>query len=211
MSIAVAKGVRVVVGATTVLDHTDLDVARGEIVALMGENGIGKSTLIRCLAGLQRTTEGVILVFGAPPSGDAAFWRDVGLVTDDQAWYPWLTVREHLELIRKIHEPADDPRMEPDALLEAFGLLDRADAAPATLSTGQRQRLSIASVLARPSRLLLLDEPEHGLDADFRERLAVMLGNYASDGGTLIMATHDRELASATEARVIALEAGTRA
>jgi len=210
MLIAAATGVRVVLGGTTVLDQVDLSVDQGEVVALMGENGIGKSTLLRCLAGLLRTAGGEILVFGAAPKGDEAFWRDVSLVTEEQAWYPWLTVREHLELIRKIHAPISDSLMEPDALLEVFGLLERADASPLTLSTGQRQRLALASALVRPSRLLLLDEPEQGLDQDFRKRLGVLLTSYTQDGGTLIMATHDQTLAKATGARVVTLQAGPR-
>lgn len=205
MPVVETKGVCVVLGEVTVLDRVDLCVEAGEVVALMGENGIGKSTLLRCVAGLQRTTAGLVEVFGAEPSGDEAFWRDVGLVTEEQAWYPWLTVREHLELVRKIHDPVDGTCPDPGALLDTFGLAERADATPVNLSTGQRQRLSLACILARPSRLLLLDEPEQGLDQDFRERLGELLAGYAASGGALLMATHDPELAKRSGARIVSL------
>ncbi|MGW4795708.1 ABC transporter ATP-binding protein [Nonomuraea sp. MG754425] len=205
MPVTIANGVSVILGEVSVLDGVDLSVEQGEIVALTGENGAGKSTLMRCLAGLQRVSAGEVLVFGRPPAGDEAFWRAVALVTEDHAWYPWLTVREHLELSTTIH----GVRLEPDAVLDSFELLDRADAAPLTLSTGQRQRLALGCALARPSRLLLLDEPESGLDPAARGRLAELLADYAHEG-TLIMATHDLELASATGARVVTLSAGAR-
>ncbi|WP_326641262.1 ABC transporter ATP-binding protein [Streptosporangium sp. NBC_01755] len=208
MPVITVKGVCVALGAFTVLDHFDLSVDQGEVVALTGVNGVGKSTLLRCLAGIQRVAAGEIQVFGAPLRDDAAFWRDVGLVTDEQAWYPWLTVREHLELVRKIHAPIDGSCLEPEVLLEMFGLSDRADVAPMMLSTGQRQRLSLAAMFARPSRLLLLDEPEQGLDQAFRHSLGGLLAKYAGDGGTLVMATHDVRLAESAGARMVTLHGG---
>lgn len=104
-----------------------------------------------------------------------------------------------------VHAPT---RLEVEAALELFDLGERADASPLTLSTGQRQRLSLAAALLRPSRLLLLDEPERGLDEMFRGRLATILTGYASAGGTVIMATHDHRLAEGTRARQVMLAAG---
>jgi ABC-type multidrug transport system ATPase subunit len=85
--------------------------------------------------------------------------------------------------------------MTVDAALETFALVERADAAPLNLSTGQRQRLALAAALLRPSSLLLLDEPERGLDAQFRAALADLLDEYAAEGGTVVLATHDQDLA----------------
>ncbi len=151
---------RVGYGSFVVLEDVDVTVADGEIVAVTGVNGAGKSTLLSCLAGLHRPSAGTVIVLGSPPRDDAAFWRAVALVADQPIWYPGLTVREHLELVRLTHEPVRGWCLRADELIGAFGLSARADAVPLDLSSGQRQRLSLAAALARPSRLLLLDEPE---------------------------------------------------
>jgi heme ABC exporter ATP-binding subunit CcmA len=192
-SIISVETLTVELGGNPVLRDLDLTVAPGEIVAVVGPNGSGKSTLLRCLAGLQPVTSGEVRVFGKPPADDAAFWGRVALLGDEPAWYPGLTAREHLELMGAVHAQA---RMTVDAALELFALQERADAPPLNLSTGQRQRLSLAATLLRPSTLLLLDEPERGLDKDFRADLADLLHEYADEGGTVVMATHDQGLAT---------------
>ncbi|WP_043640578.1 heme ABC exporter ATP-binding protein CcmA [Nonomuraea candida] len=192
-SIVSVDALSVELGGNPVLRDLDLTVAPGEIVAVVGPNGSGKSTLLRCVAGLQPPTSGDVRVFGRPPADDARFWGSVALLGDEPAWYPGLTAREHLELMGAVHAQA---RMTVDAALELFALEERADAPPLNLSTGQRQRLSLAATLLRPSTLLLLDEPERGLDTAFRAALAGLLDEYAGEGGTVLMATHDQDLAA---------------
>ncbi|MDA0563343.1 heme ABC exporter ATP-binding protein CcmA [Streptomonospora sp. S1-112] len=196
-----AQDVAVDLGGAAVLRGVDLTVSPGEVVAVVGANGAGKTTLLRCLAGLQRA-EGRVSVLGRPPADEPGFWREVALVGDEPAWYPGLTVGEHLELMRAVHGPG---RLEVAAALELFELGGCVDRSPVSLSTGQRQRLSLAMALLRPSRLLLLDEPERGLDAAFRQRLAGLLADYSAAGGTVVMVTHDPAFAQA--ARPVALEA----
>ena len=204
------RGLRVAYGKVAVLEGVDLSAARGEIVAVTGVNGAGKSTLLTCLAGLRRPSGGSVAVLGGPPRDEAAFWRRVVLVADLPTWYPGLTVREHLELVRLTNAPCEGWSMDPDDLIEAFGLSARADAVPLTLSSGQRQRLSLAAALARPSSLLLLDEPEQSLDAGFRRELARLLRDaYAPAGGTVVMATHDLPFAAEAAAREVRLADGT--
>jgi ABC-type multidrug transport system ATPase subunit len=195
-------------GRVVVLEDVDLTVAGGEIVAVTGVNGVGKSTLLSCLAGFRKAASGTVTVLGGPPRDNAAFWRKVVHVADQPTWYPGLTVREHLELVRMTHEPAGGWQPEPEALVQAFGLTARADASPLSLSSGQRQRLSLAAALARPSDLLLLDEPEQSLDEGFRAELAAVLRGYADSGGTVIMATHDHDFADAADARQVQLADG---
>jgi ABC-2 type transport system ATP-binding protein len=200
---------RVAYGSFVVLQGVDLTVGDGEIVAVTGVNGAGKSTLLRCLAGLHRPDTGTVAVLGSAPRDDPAFWRAVALVADQPTWYPGLTVREHLELVRLTHEPVRGWCLPADELIDTFGLSARADAVPLDLSSGQRQRLSLAVALARPSRLLLLDEPEQSLDAEFRQRLGSLLRlEYAAHGGTVTMATHDLDFATAAGARQVLLADG---
>jgi ABC-2 type transport system ATP-binding protein len=202
------RGMRVGHGSFVVLEDVDLTVADGEIVAVTGVNGAGKSTLLSCLAGLHRPTAGTVSVLGGPPQDDAAFWRAVAVVADQPTWYPGLTLREHLELVRLTHEPVRGWCLPTDELIEVFGLPGRADAVPTDLSSGQRQRLSLAAALTRPSRLLLLDEPEQSLDPGFRKELAGVLREYAGHGGTVVMATHDLDFAAAAGARLVLIAEG---
>ena len=182
------------------LKGVDLDVEAGQVVGITGVNGAGKSTLLRCLTGLQGFDSGRVEVLGRAPSGDPEFWREAAYAADEPAWYPGLTVREHLCLTALTH----DTQSDVDGWMERFGLGERADASPLTLSTGQRQRLLLASVMVRPSLLLLLDEPERGLDPQFRTVLARVLRDHASAGGAVLLATHDVSLAPTR----LVLEAG---
>jgi ABC-2 type transport system ATP-binding protein len=209
-AVVAVRGLRVAYGSVVVLADVELTVTAGEIVAVTGVNGVGKSTLLTCLAGLRRPADGSVSVLGAEPRDNPAFWRAIALVADQPTWYPGLTVREHLELIRLTHQPLRGWCLPADELIEVFGLTARADASPLDMSSGQRQRLSLAAALARPSRLLLLDEPEQSLDADFRLELAALLREgYADNGGTVIMATHDADFALAAGAREVRLSDGT--
>jgi ABC-2 type transport system ATP-binding protein len=209
-TVVAVRGLRVGYGSVVVLADVELTVTAGQIVAVTGVNGVGKSTLLTCLAGLHRPAAGTMSVLGGPPRDDPPFWRAVALVADQPTWYPGLTVREHLELIRLTHQPLRGWCLPADELIDFFGLAARADASPLDMSSGQRQRLSLAAALARPSRLLLLDEPEQSLDADFRLELAALLREgYAASGGTVIMATHDADFALAAGAREVRLSEGT--
>jgi ABC-type multidrug transport system ATPase subunit len=196
-------------GSVVVLEGIDLTIAEGEVVALTGVNGVGKSTLLSCLAGFRRQSQGTVSVLGGPPRDDPEFWRSVAMVAEQPTWYPGLSVRELLELVRMTHEPLPGWSVPVDDLIEIFGLSARADASPLSLSSGQRQRLSLAAALARPSSLLLLDEPEQSLDAGFRQELATLLRDeYAANDGTVVMATHDHEFAMTAGARIVALAEG---
>ncbi|MEW2359875.1 ABC transporter ATP-binding protein [Spirillospora sp. NPDC029432] len=192
-TIIAVRGLGVELGGVRVLGGVELAAAPGDVIAVTGVNGAGKSTLLRCLAGLQRPAAGELDVLGAPPADGPAFWRDVVLIADEPAWYPGLSVREHLELMRAVHRSS---RMGTGEILELFDLAGCGDMTPLSMSTGQRQRLSLAMGLVRPSRVLLLDEPERGLDPAFRGRLAEILAGYAAAGGTVVMATHDLDLAA---------------
>ncbi|GAB3818484.1 ABC transporter ATP-binding protein [Micromonospora zhanjiangensis] len=190
------RDLRVAYGSHVVFDGFELDVPVGAVLCATGENGTGKSTLLRCVAGLQKPDGGAVRVFGRPPGRTAAFWRSVASTVENPSWYHGLTVREHAELIRLANgvDPGDG---EIDRLFEVLGLTTVADSAPLNLSSGQRQRLLLAAVLVRPSRLLILDEPEQRLDPAVKPVVAGLLRSYVEGGGTLVMASHDPAFADA--------------
>ncbi|MFV2110096.1 MULTISPECIES: ABC transporter ATP-binding protein [unclassified Micromonospora] len=184
------RQVTVTYGSTLVLDGIDLRVPEGAAVALVGENGAGKSTLLRCITGLQEPSAGDISVFEAAPGRGADFWRQVATTVESHSWYQGLTVREHLDLVRVVNggDPGDG---HIDELCTTLGLTGLCDSLPITLSSGQRQRFLLAATLVRPSRLLVLDEPEQRLDTRIKRAIATHLRSYVRAGGTLIMASHD--------------------
>ena len=188
----VAEQITVAYGPTVVLDELDLTVPAGTAVALIGANGAGKSSLLRCVSGLQQPTSGQIRVFAQPPGGAVDFWRDVATTVEAPVWYHGLTVREHLELVRVANgqDPGDG---HIDDVCQALDISVLAGSLPETLSSGQRQRFLLAAVLVRPSRLLLLDEPEQRLDTTSKATVAARLQDYVTGGGTVLMASHDTE------------------
>ena len=198
-------GLFVSYGATPVLTGVGLTVAAGTGVCVTGENGIGKSTLLRCVAGLQRPDDGEIRVLGGAPGAGPGFWRAVVTTVEPPTWYPGLTTREHAELVCRAH--GQDPDAAGiDEALERFGLAAHRDAIPASLSSGQKQRLTLALALLRPSSLLILDEPEQRLDTPGRALVAGLLAEYLTSGGSILMASHDDEFAKGSTAAITTME-----
>ena len=192
-------------GSTPVLTGVDLLVPAGSGVCVTGENGIGKSTLLRCVAGLQQPDEGDILVFGGTPGSTPEFWRAVVTTVEPPTWYPGLTTREHAELVCRAH--GQDPVAAGiDEALDRFGLAGHRDAIPPSLSSGQKQRLTLAIALLRPSSLLILDEPEQRLDRDGRLLVAELLAEYLKTGGSILMASHDDTFAANSGSEITTME-----
>ena len=192
-------------GSTPVLVGVSLTVAPGEGVCVTGENGIGKSTLLRCVSGLQQPDQGTIRVFGGDPGATPEFWRAVVTTVEPPTWYPGLTAREHAELVCRAHGQ-DPEEAGVDEALERFGLGGHTDAIPPSLSSGQKQRLVLALALLRPSALLILDEPEQRLDREGRADVASLLTDYVAGGGSLLMASHDDSFAAASGTAITTME-----
>jgi ABC-2 type transport system ATP-binding protein len=208
MSVTVLVCSRLAVGYQKVplLSDLDLAVAGGEVLTVRGRNGSGKSTLLRCLAGLLPPLAGRVSVDGQPVDDrDVVFRRSVATLLHAGAWYPNLTCAEHLQLVRLANQtPADwFPVAE---IAGALGIDAFADSVPGRLSAGQRQRLALGMVFSRPSRLLLLDEPEQHLDGDGRASIADLVNEYAGRGGAALVATHDPRLADAIATAELALD-----
>lgn len=195
-------------GERRALEPLDLEVGRGECVALYGRNGSGKSTLLRIAAGRDTPTSGDALFAGRTVREDDPEVRArVAVVGDAAACYPDLTVREHLELVTIAHA-VDDADAWIDQVLADRRLADHARALPGSLSSGQLQSLMLAAALVRPRELLILDEPEQRLDPVARVRLAELLVAEKEDGTAVLLATHQPDLAEAVADRLVALEDG---
>ena len=180
-------------GGEPVCGPVTLSVAPGTAVALVGPNGAGKSTVLQTLVGLLPPLAGTVSFAGRPvDERDADLRRAVAGVLDDDAFFPSLTGEEHLLLTARGHGVAAAEEVVA-AELRAFGLTERAGALPSALSSGQRRRLALAGALVRPSRLLVLDEPERRLDTAMRRALADRLAALVDDGGAVLFASHDPE------------------
>lgn len=197
------RGVRKEFGGRIVLDDLTATIGEGEVVALVGPNGAGKTTLLRCVAGAETPDAGEVLLDGTPlDMRDAGVRGDVLALLDDTAWFLELTVVEHLDLLARADSVVDPTTVAREALVE-LGLAHVADQVPGTLSSGQRQRLSLAVALVRPWRLLLVDEPEQRLDAEGRAWLGRWLAVQAEEGRSVLMACHSDDLVTAAGARVL--------
>ncbi|WP_433125507.1 ABC transporter ATP-binding protein [Micromonospora sp. CA-240977] len=184
-----------------------VDVDSGEVLVVSGRNGSGKSSLLRCLAGQQRPLHGTTTVEGRPADDrDPRFRRSVAALLDGGAWYPNLTAVEHLSFVQLVNTPMPDDWFTAADLTTALALDGFADTVPGQLSSGQRQRLAVAMVLARPSRLLLLDEPERHLDETGRDAVGRLVTEYADRGGAVVLVSHDASLAAGPGWRTLSLD-----
>ncbi|SPT52638.1 Uncharacterized ABC transporter ATP-binding protein YbhF [Actinomyces bovis] len=175
----------------------------GEALALVGINGAGKSTLARTCCGLLKPLGGQVQLLGLPPRPSsgwlrAAVARDLG----EEAFFPALSVREHLELVCLGHGLRNAGPIVDEALVE-LGLEALAEALPERLSSGQRRRLVLASVLVRPRSLLVLDEPEQRLDHSMRLALAERLVAECEAGGAVLLVSHDPMLVESVATSVL--------
>ena len=199
------RGLRKAYTDRLVLDAVDLDVAPGEVVALVGPNGAGKTTLLRCVVGADSADRGEVLLAGRLLDERQAWVRRaVAAVLDDLDFFADLTVVEHLDLFARAHG-RPDALEAVDSALEVLGLTAVGDQLPSTLSSGQRRRLALATTLVRPMDLLVLDEPEQRLDVQGRWWLRGHLRELAAAGAAVLLASHDEELVAGAGARVVAV------
>jgi ABC-2 type transport system ATP-binding protein len=191
-------------GDVDVVRGLDLDVRAGTVVVLVGRNGAGKSTVLRCITGADAPTKGTVELDGVPVDERTPQVRtDLAVVLDDLDFFPDLSVVEHLDLFARAHRVAD-PESVVDDVLREVGLVPQSAQLPGTLSSGQRRRLALASAFVRPRRLLVLDEPEQRLDSAGLEWLAGRLRSEKADGLGVLMASHDPTLVEAVADRVVA-------
>ena len=198
-------------GETRALTDASLEIADGEFFTLVGPSGCGKTTTLRLLAGFEAPTAGEVRFDGAAVTGVPPEDREVGVVFQNYALFPHMTVAENVGYGLRFSEPpggvSRDERVRN--LLELVDLSGMGDRDPAALSGGQQQRVALARALAPGPRLLLLDEPMSALDARLRERLRVEVKSIQEELGiTTAYVTHDQEEALAVSDRVAVLRNG---
>jgi polar amino acid transport system ATP-binding protein len=214
----VVRGLEVVRGERAVLRGVDLDVAPGELCALMGVSGAGKSTVLRAIAALQPFSAGRIAVDGfalhpgpLPPESRLRGLRSrVGMVFQAHALFEHLTALENVTLapVHALRWPRARAEARAVELLDALGVAGRGAAYPRQLSGGEAQRVAIARALAPDPMVLLMDEPTSALDPARRGALGETLRGLAAQGRGLLVATHDIDFARAHADRVVVLADG---
>lgn len=207
------RGVHKYFGRVHALRGLDLDIARGEVVVIVGPSGSGKSTLLRCINRLETYDKGKIVVDDIPLDSARninAVRREVGMVFQSFNLFSHLTVLDNLMLAQRVvrKRPPAEARQTALNLLEKVGIPDKSDAKPAQLSGGQQQRVAIARALAMNPKVMLFDEPTSALDPEMiKEVLEVMLA-LADEGMTMAVVSHEMGFTRAAAKRVIFMDEG---
>ncbi|BDA84064.1 amino acid ABC transporter ATP-binding protein [Aureimonas sp. SA4125] len=207
-------------GDNTVLDGVDLDIAEGQVTALIGPSGSGKSTLLRTANLLELPEAGTLEIGDArivftpvrrPAQAEIlAMRRKTGMIFQNFQLFPHRSVADNVTegLVTVWKWPTDKARAHAMDLLDKVGMAHKADAWPSTLSGGQQQRVAIARAIAASPTLLLCDEPTSALDPELAAEVVEVLGALAGEGMTMLMATHDLRLADQVAHRVAFLDGG---
>jgi polar amino acid transport system ATP-binding protein len=208
------RGLRKSFGSVEVLKGVDLTIEKGEVVAIIGRSGSGKSTALRCLDRLEQIQGGELVVCGHALHGAnvdlQALRRDVGIVFQSYNLFPHLTVGENvtlgLRLVRKLSRA--DAKARAEAVLGRVGMGDRFAAYPEQLSGGQQQRVAIARGLAMEPQLMLFDEVTSALDPELTGEVLRVIEGLARDGMTMILVTHEMKFARRVATRVVFMHDG---
>jgi cell division transport system ATP-binding protein len=202
-------------GGLEALRGVSLDVAEGEMVAVIGHSGAGKSTLLKLAAGLERASSGTVLVqgqnLGALGEGAlAVLRRRIGFVFQDHKLLHDRNAFENVALPLRISGFArEEAARRVRAALDKVGLLAREKAMPVALSGGEQQRLCIARAIVNRPMVLIADEPTGNLDADYARAIVDLFASFHQVGVTVLLSTHDEASVARLACRRVALAAGT--
>ncbi|MET0382077.1 MAG: polyamine ABC transporter ATP-binding protein [Burkholderiaceae bacterium] len=197
-------------GGYRAVSHVTLDIAKGEIFALLGSSGCGKTTLLRMLAGFETPTSGRIVLDGRDMAGLPPYERPLNMMFQSYALFPHLTVWDNIAFgLRRDKRPKAEIAERVDAMLKLVQLGQFAKRKPHQLSGGQQQRVALARSLAKQPQLLLLDEPLGALDKKLREQTQIeLVGIIGQVGVTCVMVTHDQEEAMTMASRIAVMSEG---
>ena len=207
-----------VYGDHRVLHDISLEIAGGEVVAIIGPSGSGKSTLLRCINQLEPPTSGSVTVDGVQIAADTPpntaklmhFRRSLGMVFQSFNLFPHMTVLENVSLAQRrvLGRSNDEANARSIELLTRVGLADKAGQYPARCSGGQQQRIAIARALALDPKIMLFDEPTSALDPEVGLEVLAVMRELADDGMTMMVVTHEMRFAESVSDRVIVMADG---
>ena len=197
-------------GGYKAVNNVSLDIAKGEIFALLGSSGCGKTTLLRMLAGFETPTSGRIILNGQDLAGLPPYERPLNMMFQSYALFPHLTVWENIAFgLQRDGLGRDEVASRVEAMLKLVQLGKFAKRKPHQLSGGQQQRVALARSLAKQPQMLLLDEPLGALDKKLREQTQIELVNIIEQVGvTCVMVTHDQEEAMTMASRIAIMSEG---
>ncbi|WP_312241755.1 ABC transporter ATP-binding protein [Pantoea sp.] len=197
-------------GMTTALHPVNLDVRTGELLTLLGPSGSGKTTLLQLICGLAEPSGGDLFIDGVNKTRAPAHQRDIGVVFQNYALFPHLTVQENIAFpLQMRHISSAERRKKVAHALEMVGLAHFGQRFPQELSGGQQQRVALARCLVYQPSLVLMDESLSALDRQLRENMQVEIKRiHRETGATIVYVTHDQEEALALSDRVCLMNAG---
>jgi len=192
------------------VDNVSLDIAKGELFALLGGSGCGKTTLLRMLAGFETPTSGRILIDGRDMTDVPPYERPVNMMFQSYALFPHMTVAKNVAYGLKHEQMTDTQRQDRvRQMLDLVQLSDLGHRKPHQISGGQRQRVALARSLAKSPKVLLLDEPLGALDKKLREHTQFEIANIQHKTGiTFVVVTHDQEEAMTLASRIAVMDRG---
>jgi ABC-2 type transport system ATP-binding protein len=195
-------------GDLTAVDRLTFEVAPGEVLGLVGHNGAGKTSTLRCVAGIMHPTEGSVHVAGHNVRLDPLpAKRALAFVPDDPQFFDYLTVEEHLHFTARLYNTLDVEERAP-LLLDRMELHDKRANLPDQLSRGMRQKLAIACALLHRPRAMLFDEPLSGLDPGARRRMKDTILAEARAGAAVILSSHQLQLVEELCDRILVMRGG---
>jgi polar amino acid transport system ATP-binding protein len=214
MSLVELKDVVKRYGTNTVLDGVSLNVEKGEIIAVIGRSGSGKSTMLRCVNGLEPIQQGRIVFDGEvvnDPNTDLRKLRQrVGIVFQSYNLFPHLSIEKNITLAPRVVKGMEQgaARALAEKVLARVGLAEKIDAYPDQLSGGQQQRVAIARSLAMQPQLMLFDEITSALDPELTGEVLKVLEQVAAEGMTMMLVTHEMGFARRVASRLIFMHQG---
>lgn len=197
-----------------VLKGVDVEIAKGEVVCVIGPSGSGKSTFLRCLNRLEEATRGEILIedvsITAPGADINKIREEMGMVFQGFNLFPHLTVVKNIMLAPQLVKGLSNEaaRVKAIALLEKVGLGDKVESYPDQLSGGQKQRVAIARALAMEPKVMLFDEPTSALDPEMVGEVLQVMKELAREGMTMVVVTHEMGFAREVATRVLFMDQG---